>query len=72
MELIGKTTFVALGAGFWGILGHDGKKYRPANLPINFQKEGLQVRFVFKVSPQQVSIMMWGVAIDLQHIELHD
>lgn len=65
----GTVEHVELEGGFWGVMGDDGKRYDVVNLPKEFQKQGLRVKFVGRVRPGQVSIHMWGVIVEVISIE---
>ncbi|MHA1379697.1 MAG: hypothetical protein ACTSRG_15105 [Candidatus Helarchaeota archaeon] len=54
--------------GFYGIIGEDGSKYYPSNLPDEFKKEGLRV--IFRVKKRSVvSFQMWGTNVEIVTIE---
>jgi uncharacterized protein YidB (DUF937 family) len=55
--------------GFWGIVGDDGKQYEVVNLQDEFKKQGLRVKVVGKVNPDQVSYHMWGIRVDAFTVE---
>ncbi|RMG86746.1 MAG: hypothetical protein D6714_03650 [Bacteroidetes bacterium] len=63
MKIKGTITYVALGPGFWGIVGDDGKEYRPVNLPAKYQKEGLKVALEARPASEDMSVFMWGKAV---------
>ncbi len=65
----GTIVYIELEGGFFGIITDDGKKYTPNNLPRDFQKEGLKVRFNGKLNHDLVSIHMWGTLIEILNIE---
>ena len=70
MTITGKVIFQHLGAGFWGVIGEDGKKWRPANMPKALQVEGLKIKIEAKESASQMSVFMWGTGIDIQSFEV--
>ncbi|WP_051203647.1 M1 family metallopeptidase [Hugenholtzia roseola] len=58
----GKVTFQDLEGGFWGIISHEGKSYKPDQMPAELQKQGLEV----EVEAEEIkgfSIFMWGTNI---------
>ena len=59
---------IALEGGFWGIVADDGTKYDPRNLPEEFRKDGLRVRFEGRVV-DAVTFHMWGKVIEIAKIE---
>lgn len=64
----GQVVYVPLEGGFFGILGDNGVRYEPVNLPEEFRVDGLRVLFVAE-HVDGVSIHMWGELIRLTHIE---
>jgi hypothetical protein len=65
----GTIVFLSFEGGFYGIKSDDGKSYDPMNLPVEFQKEGLRVRFEAKELGGQASFHMWGVIVQIIHIQ---
>jgi aminopeptidase N len=58
----GKVTFQDLEGGFWGIISHEGKPYKPDQMPAELQKQGLEV----EIEAEEIkgfSIFMWGTNI---------
>jgi len=51
--------------GFFGIITDDGNKYKPVNLPVNFQRGGLRITFEGKLNADLVGIHMWGKLIEI-------
>jgi hypothetical protein len=70
-NLIGTGTIVFLSfeGGFYGIKADDGKSYDPMNLPVEFRKEGMRVRFEVKELKNQASFHMWGIIVEIVHIQ---
>ncbi len=66
MKIKGKVTHQSLGPGFWGIIGQDGQEWRPVNMPKELQKEGLQVAVEAEEAEEQMSVFMWGTAIEIK------
>lgn len=69
MRITGTLVFNAIEGGFWGVLGDDGKKYRPTSLPEPHRVAGQRVVIECERS-SEVSFHMWGVAIDIEAIDL--
>jgi hypothetical protein len=69
--LTGTVKHLRFEGGFYGIVGSDGAKYDPVNLPKEFQKDGLQVRFQVKEKKGMMGIHMWGKIVEIVKIE-HD
>jgi len=67
--MTGTVTFVELEGGFYGIIGDDHEKYDPIHLPVDFQKDGLRVKFTARFRNDMASIHMWGKIIEIIRIE---
>ncbi|MDH7569123.1 MAG: hypothetical protein QHJ73_06005 [Armatimonadota bacterium] len=64
----GTITYIALEGGFYGIVGDDGHRYDPVNLPKEFQQNGLRVRFEVRPRPDMASFHMWGILVEVVSI----
>ncbi|MEN3184484.1 MAG: hypothetical protein ABDK93_05760 [Atribacterota bacterium] len=64
----GQVVYVPLEGGFFGIVGDNGVRYEPVNLPEEFQVDGLRVLFIAE-HVDGASAHMWGELIRLTHIE---
>jgi hypothetical protein len=70
----GTVRYFNLEGGFYGIITDSGLRYRPLELPPQFQKDGLRVRFRGRAVKGVMGIQMWGVPfeiIDVQVLESH-
>ena len=65
----GRTSYIGLEGGFYGIYGDDGVSYDPVNLPAEFQKDSLRILFEGTILTEQSSTHMWGKLIQLKKIE---
>jgi len=65
----GTIQYLELEGGFWGIISDDGKAYDVGNLPSEFRKDGLHVRFKAEIRENQISIHMWGTIVEILEIE---
>jgi hypothetical protein len=65
----GTIVFLPFEGGFYGIKADDGKSYDPLNLPTEYRKEGLRVRFEAKEMKGLASFHMWGVIVQIVHIQ---
>lgn len=65
----GTVRFIDLEGGFYGIIGDDGSKYDPVNLPNEFRQDSLRVKFKANIVENGVSVHMWGTVIEIQKIE---
>lgn len=66
----GTVTFIELEGGFFGIVTPAGEKYLPANLPRDFQVDGLVVAFTAREEKDTATIAMWGTPVFLESITL--
>lgn len=65
----GIVRFIDLEGGFFGIIGDDGKRYFPANLPAEFKVDGKTVSFSAHEGTEVTNTAMWGIPIVLDSIE---
>ena len=70
MNIEGKVVYQDLGTGFWGIVGNDGQEWRPLEMPKALQKKGLSVKVKAKEAEAQMSVFMWGTAIQIENYEI--
>jgi len=61
----GTVQYVDVEGGCWRIVGYDGVNYEPVNLPDEFKKDGLAVRFSAKRREDLVSQCMVGQIVEL-------
>lgn len=61
----GKVVYQNLGTGFWGIIDHAGREWRPVNMPEQLKYEGRSVSVSAKEVEDEVSIFMWGTPIKI-------
>lgn len=64
----GQVYYANIEGGFYGIVGDDGIKYQPTNLPRKFKKEGLSLKFDAKIKNSGVSLFQWGTIIELSNV----
>ncbi|MCH7760314.1 hypothetical protein IIA15_02785 [candidate division TA06 bacterium] len=64
----GTVKYISIEGGFYGIIGDDGKHY-VTNLPPEFQKDSVRIRFEGKLRKDLASIHMWGTPIEIIKIE---
>ncbi|MBA7710334.1 hypothetical protein ES703_119276 [subsurface metagenome] len=70
LQLItGTVRYVRVEGGFYGIVGDNGKKYDPVNLPPEYTKDGLRVKFQVKEMEGMVGTHMWGEIVEVLKIE---
>ncbi|MCK9307604.1 MAG: DUF333 domain-containing protein [Methanoculleus sp.] len=68
----GTVTYVDLEGGFYGIIADDGERYLPADLPAEFQEDGLRVTFVVDIASETATIQQWGTPVDIVSMEKSD
>lgn len=67
-HLTGQVYYGNLEGGFYGIIGDDGMKYQPTNLPRKFKKEGLNLKFDAKSRDNMMSDFQWGALVELSNV----
>lgn len=67
--LTGTVVYLSFEGGFYGIKGDDGRNYDPVNLPQEFRVDGVRVRIEVKELNGLTSIHMWGIPVELVHIQ---
>lgn len=65
MTITGKVVKKNIAGGFWAIIGDDGQQWRPTNLPKSLQKDGKSVTIKARLIDEDMSIFMWGTAIEI-------
>jgi hypothetical protein len=65
MIITGTVTRKSIAGGFWAIIGDDGQQWRPTNLPKSLQKDGKIVTVNARLAEEDMSIFMWGTAIEI-------
>lgn len=65
MKIQGKVKHIAIGPGFWGIVDDRGGEWRPVNMPEQLKKEGKQVTLTVREADEEMSIFMWGTAVEI-------
>jgi hypothetical protein len=65
----GQVRHVNLDTGFYGIIGEDGRKFEPINLPANFQVNRQNVTFRVKPRPDILNSHMWGMPVEVLDIK---
>jgi len=70
MKIIGTVVHKKLGVGFWGIEDENGGKWRSTEMPSELQKEGLKIEAEIEMAANQVSVFMWGKAVELKSYKI--
>ena len=65
----GTIVYLNFEGGFYGIIADNGEHYDPINLPSEFKKDGLRVRFKGRIRDDLKSFHMWGDIIELIEIK---
>ncbi len=68
----GTVVFIDLEGGFYGIVADDGERYLPLDLPADYEKDGLRVRFSADVVNDTATIQQWGTPVKIVEIERTD
>jgi hypothetical protein len=67
--MTGTIRYHSFEGGFYGIVADSGEGYDPINLPAEFARDGLRVRFQVKEKKGKVSFHMWGKIVEIVRIE---
>jgi len=70
IEHIGIITRVERDGGFWGLVTADSTRFRPTNLPPEFEQEGMEVEFEGYVLSEERVEGEWGIPIELTEVEV--
>jgi len=68
IEGTGTIRYLEIEGGFYGIETSE-KHYDPINLPSEFKKDGLRIRFKAKLRKDLMSFRMWGSLVELVYIK---
>lgn len=68
IHLTGHVEHVTTQGGFFAIIGDDGQKYQPTNLPAKMRTDGLPIKFDFIINDNVVSTFMWGIIVDVSNV----
>ena len=63
MNIKGRSRYINLEGGFWGIESDNGKKYTPINMPEQLKTDGAKVEVEAVVLKDAMSMTMWGEVI---------
>jgi hypothetical protein len=69
IQATGEISYVVTEDGLYGIIGDDGKKYQPINLPQELRKNGLAVKFNAEIRDDLFSSITWGTPIKIKTIK---
>ena len=64
-RITGKVVYHDISGGFWGIVGDDGKEYRPIHMPNQLKKNGARVSILVRNAKESVNIFMWGEPVKI-------
>jgi hypothetical protein len=70
IEHTGMIMHVERDGGFWGIVTTDSTRFRPTNLPADFENEGMEVEFEGYVLSEERVEGEWGIPIELTEVEV--
>ncbi|MEL6866682.1 MAG: hypothetical protein AAFP19_19810 [Bacteroidota bacterium] len=60
----GKVVYQKIGPGFWGIIDHQGREWRPVNMPEQLKTEGAKVSVRIR-EVDEMSVFMWGTPVHI-------
>lgn len=69
LKLKGTVEYMNLATGFWAIIGDDGEKYRPVQMPDQLKIIGKKVIVRIKPIQEEFSMMMWGNPVKIVSFE---
>ena len=69
LELTGEICYVTTEDGLYGIIGDNGKRYQPINLPRELRKNALPVKFTAEVRDDMYTAITWGTTIKIKTID---
>ncbi len=67
--LSGTVRYLEIEGGFYGLVADDGTKYDPINLPAEYKKDGLRVKFAVLEKKGVMSFHMWGKIVEVVKIQ---
>jgi hypothetical protein len=67
VRVTGTVIYLPFEGGFWGILGDDGGKYLPRDLPQELQRVGLRAEFELEILEDWGSVHGWGIVVNVLH-----
>lgn len=70
IEHVGTIVRVDQDGGFWGIVTQDSTRFRPTNLPAEFEQEGMVVEIEGYVLSDERVEGEWGIPIRLSEVEV--
>jgi len=69
MKIKGTVKYITLETGFWGIVGNQGQKYVPVNMPEQLKHEGREVEVTAELVSDIAGLQMWGQYIKVTSFE---
>ncbi len=69
LQLTGEISYVSAEDGLYGIIGDNGIKYQPTNLPRELRKDGLPVEFSAEIRDDIFTSINWGTTIKITAIK---
>lgn len=67
--ITGTVRYLDFEGGFYGLVADSGEKYDPINLPEEYKKDGLRVKFQVTEKKGMVGFRMWGKIVEIVKIE---
>ncbi|MFH0967653.1 MAG: cache domain-containing protein [Methanobacteriota archaeon] len=69
ISFTGQVVWKDIEGGFFGIITLDGTEYLPLNLPKNYNVDGVTVDIIGTITPDVMTMQMWGVPLEIQTIK---
>ncbi|PLX86506.1 MAG: hypothetical protein C0617_00920 [Desulfuromonas sp.] len=69
LEITGTVVFLQMEGGFFGILGDDGMRYDPVDLPAELRRDGKKVRLRVRPMEKTIGFHMWGRKVEILQAE---
>lgn len=69
VTITGTITYQSIEGGFYALLGKDGQKFMPLNLPEDYQEDGLKVEIRALPRHDVMGIHMFGENIEILEIQ---
>jgi len=66
----GTIRYQEIEGGFYGIVSDDGQRYYAGTLDEQFRQDGLRVKFVLRERTGVMSMVMWGLIVEVVSMEL--
>lgn len=62
-KIKGRSEYISLETGFWGIVADNGEKYLPINMPEQLKTKGAEVECTVVDASDMDSMFQWGTLV---------